>query len=468
LGSVCVFCFFSKPRIEFQVRKPNDFMPAALMAAAIGIDVGTSGVRAALVSASGIQLGFGSAPLAPGDRRNPDSWWQAMDSALMALKACADLSGVCCIAVDGTSGTMLLLNDASQPMGQASFYNDPAPEAAVRAVAAAAPAGSAAGGAASPLAKLLAVQDVPGTARLAHQADWIASRLGAPLGISDENNALKTGYDPVRRCWPGWLGDLGIRIALLPEVVEPGTPIGTIDPALAARFGLPGDAMIAAGTTDGCAAFLATGADRVGEAVTSLGSTLTLKQLCDRPIFSPEYGVYSHRLGDRWLAGGASNSGGAALARYFTPDALAALSARIDPALESGLDYYPLPSPGERFPFADPHLPPRETPRPTDDVRFLHGLLEGIARIEALGYRRLADLGGPVLAAVRPVGTGARNPAWTGIRRRVLGVDLIPARSEEAAMGAATIALKAMRHAMPARIGAQTVRIPTIPPTIPR
>jgi hypothetical protein len=427
------------------VRVYNGEGKPGVTAAAIGIDVGTSGARAALVDASGAPLGFGSARLAPEDRRNPESWWRAVESALAALKASADLSGVRCIAVDGTSGTLLLLNDAGQPMCEASLYNDPAPEDAVRAIAAAAPAGSAAVGPASPLAKLLAMQGVPGTARLCHQADWIAARLGAPAGISDENNALKTGYDPMRRCWPGWLRDLGIRATLLPEVVEPGTPIGTIDPALATRFGLPANMVIAAGTTDGCAAYFATGANRVGEAVTSLGSTLTLKQFSERPIFAPEYGVYSHRLGDRWLAGGASNSGGAALARHFTPDALVTLSARIDPAMESGLDYYPLPSPGERFPVADPHLPPRETPRPTDDVRFLHGLLEGIARIEALGYRRLADLGGPTLAAVRTVGTGARNTTWRDIRRRVLGVDLTTAQSQEAAVGVATLALKAIR-----------------------
>jgi sugar (pentulose or hexulose) kinase len=63
----------------------------------------------------------------------------------------------------------------------------------------------------------------------------------------------------VLRCWPGWLRDLGIRVALLPEVVEPGTPIGTIDPAMAARSGLPAAVVIAPGTTYGCAAFLATG-----------------------------------------------------------------------------------------------------------------------------------------------------------------------------------------------------------------
>ena len=416
-----------------------------ISSSAIGIDVGTSGVRVALIDAGGAVLGIRSSVLAPSERRNPACWWHAVESALAALKLSADLSGVRCIAVDGTSGTILLLDEDGRPMREASLYNDHAPEAAARAVAAAAPAGSAASGAASPLAKLLAMQDVPGAARLAHQADWIAARLGAPVGISDENNALKTGYDPVQRCWPGWLRGLGIRVAMLPEVAEPGTPIGIIDAALATRFGLPPNVVIAAGTTDGCAAFLATGADQTGEAVTSLGSTLTLKQLCDEPVFSPQYGVYSHRLGDRWLAGGASNSGGAALAQYFSADALVALSARIDPTLASRLDYYPLPSAGERFPFADPHLPPRDSPRPTDDVRFLHGLLEGIARIEALGYRRLADLGGPALVAVRTVGGGARNAAWTVIRRRALGVDLPSARSEEAAVGAATLALRAMR-----------------------
>ena len=418
--------------------------------AAIGIDVGTSGVRAALVDTAGAALAVGSAPLAPTGRRDPFAWWRAVEAALAALRAAADLSGVRAIAVDGTSGTILVLDDVGQQLGEASLYNDPAPEAAVRAVATVAPTGSATRGAASPLARLLAMQDMPSAARLAHQADWIAARLGAPLGISDENNALKTGYDPVLRCWPGWLRDLGIRFALLPDVVEPGTPVGTIDPTLAARFGLPADTVIAAGTTDGCAAFLATGADAVGEAVTSLGSTLTLKQLCDRPIFSPEHGVYSHRLGAHWLAGGASNSGGAALARHFSPDALAALSARIDPLTESGLDYYPLPGPGERFPFADPSLPPRDTPRPADDARHLQGLLEGIARIEALGYRRLAELGGPALVSVRTVGGGARNAAWTAIRRRALGVELLPAKSEEAAVGAAVLAIAATRKAVSA------------------
>lgn len=409
---------------------------------AIGVDIGTSGVRAALVDGDGAMLAMGSARLAEECRREPEAWWAALSAAL------ADLPGrgaARALAVDGTSGTVLPVDAAGAPLCIASMYNDRADPALAALVGAAAPPESGAHGAASPLAKLLAMQDAAGIKRMLHQADWVAGRLCGRFDTTDENNALKTGYDPVARAWPGWLDGVGARTTLLPRVVAPGTPVGRIDAAQATALGLSPDLLVVAGTTDGCAAFLATGAAETGEGVSSLGSTLTLKQLSDRPLFAPEYGVYSHRLGDRWLAGGASNSGGAALARYFDGAALAALSARLDPSVASDLDYYPLPAPGERFPIADPALAPREAPRPADDVAFLHGLLEGIARIEALGYRRLADLGGPALTGVRSVGGGARNPVWTAIRARVLGVALAPARSEEAAVGTAGLALAGLR-----------------------
>ena len=75
---------------------------------------------------------------------------------------------------------------------------------------------------------------------------------------------------------------------------------------------------VVAGTTDGCAAFLASGASEAGDGVTSLGTTLTLKLLSATPVFAPQFGVYSHRIGDQWLAGGASNSGGGVLASLFS------------------------------------------------------------------------------------------------------------------------------------------------------
>jgi sugar (pentulose or hexulose) kinase len=223
--------------------------------------------------------------------------------------------------------------------------------------------------------------------------------------------------------------------------VAPGVRLGEVGREGRA-LGLPPRAIVAAGTTDGCAAFLATGANAPGDAVTSLGSTLTLKLLSHQPVFAPDYGIYSHRLGETWLAGGASNSGGAVLARFFDADRIAALSATIDPAEASGLEYYPLLSPGERFPINDPALAPRLTPRPAEDARFLHGLLEGIARIEALGYRRLAALGAPAPIRLRTVGGGAGNATWTAMRARLLGVRPQPARATEAAVGTALLALR--------------------------
>ena len=71
------------------------------------------------------------------------------------------------------------------------------------------------------------------------------------------------------------------------------------------------------------------------------------------------FGVYSHRLDDTWLVGGASNTGGAVLRQLFTDDQLVALSEHIDPAMPSPLDYYPLPKKGERFPVCDPNMMPR-------------------------------------------------------------------------------------------------------------
>ena len=306
---------------------------------------------------------------------------------------------------------------------------------------ASAPAASAAHGATSGLAKALGFRSLAGLHRILHQADWLAGRFLGRFDLSDANNALKTGYDPVAEAWPDWIAATGMDVALLPAVAAAGSVQGRIGRSAADTFGLDPDVLVVAGTTDGCASFLATGASQPGDGVSALGTTLTIKMLADAPIFAPEYGIYSHRIGDAWLAGGASNSGGGVLAEFFDGATIESLSRRIDPATDSGLDYYPLRKPGERFPVNDPDLAPRMTPRPADDAAFLKGLLEGIAHIEARGYGRLSELGAPALRSIRTVGGGAANPAWTAIRKRALAVPFLPALSEEAAMGTALLAL---------------------------
>ena len=421
----------------------------------LGIDVGTSGCRVVAVDAEGRPAGQAAVDMPPPRRsggeidQDPAVWWAAVEGALLALFGELDPASVRAIAVDGTSGTLLLTDTGGTPLGPSLMYNDSrAVQQAARIKTLASPT-SGALGATSALAKLLHLIDrgeADNAVHALHQADWIAGRLAGRFGLSDENNALKLGYDVVDRSWPAWLGTLGVRRDLLPSVLVPGTVIGPIAAAQARAFGLSSDVRIIAGTTDGVAAFLATGASTSGDAVTSLGSTLVIKQLADRPLFDPEAGVYSHRLGDLWLPGGASNSGGTALARFFDVAAIERLTPELRPEQPTGLGYYPLPGTGERFPVNDPSKPSMTAPRPADDAAFLQGLLEGIADIEARGYERLRALGGPPLRSVRSVGGGAANPAWTAIRQRRLGVAMHDADHTEAAFGAARLARKGYQN----------------------
>ncbi|BAB50463.1 MULTISPECIES: FGGY-family carbohydrate kinase [Mesorhizobium] len=421
-----------------------------MMPLVIGIDIGTSGARAvamrpdfSIAGQSAVRLDkFGQNP------REPSAWWQAVQAALMELLSGIDRTAVRAIAVDGTSGTLLPVDAAGRPLAEPLMYNDKVDDADIlAAIAREAPDASAAHGATSGLAKALRFQHLPGIAAVLHQADWIAANLSGRFDVSDENNALKTGYDVEARRWPDWIAATGMRMDLLPDVVEPGDVTGTLTAAAADLFGLLRDVAVVAGTTDGCASFLATGATATGDGVTALGSSLTIKILSDRPISAPRFGIYSHRLGDTWLAGGASNSGGKVLARHFPLARIVELSSAIDPATQTGLDYYPLSTPGERFPIADPTLPPRLSPRPADDADYLKAMFEGMAAIEALGYRRLTELGAPALTSVRSVGGGAANAAWTAIRQRKLGVDFLPTLSDEAAAGTARLALKGANKA---------------------
>jgi sugar (pentulose or hexulose) kinase len=171
-----------------------------------------------------------------------------------------------------------------------------------------------------------------------------------------------------------------------------------------------------------------------------------VKILSRHPIVAPAYGVYSHRFGDLWLTGGASNSGGAVLRKFFNDRTIRALTRKLRPDEPTRLHYYPLPATGERFPVDDPDLTPRLDPRPPEDLLFFQGILEGIARVEASGYRRLRSLGAPSPRRVFTIGGGAGNAAWTRIRERLLGVPVIPATNREAAFGAALLALSASRE----------------------
>lgn len=425
----------------------------------LGIDIGTSGVRTAVVDQSAQLVSSARVPFPAklSDFVDAEDWWRAVESCLTAQVAALKQEGydpgeIDRAAIDGTSGTMVLIDEALNPVTQGLMYNSAGFESEAESISRVAPEGHITQGSNSALARMLRLQSEDPDKRskyLCHQADFVLARLLGEAGHSDDNNTLKLGFDPGTEQWPDWFEAAGVRENLLPNVHRIGHEVGQIAPEMAEMLGLSAGLSLRAGTTDSIAAFLASGATEVGDAVTSLGTTLAIKLLSDVRVDHAAQGIYSHRLGDKWLAGGASNTGGGVLLSFFDADQINQLSAQIDPASPTGLDYYPLSKPGERFPINDPALMPRLDPRPEEDHVFLQGMLEGIAAIEAACFVALQDLGGPAPKRIMTAGGGAQSRAWTEIRRRVVGPNIVPAAETEASVGMAILCLDDSSQAMP-------------------
>ena len=412
----------------------------------LGLDIGTSGVRALVLDARGEVADSSKAELPSPIEGKQDAglWWQALQDCLSALSV-GTRARVKALAISGTSGTLLLADAELQAVGPACMYNSAGFSAEAEFIARKAPSSAADNGSNSALARLLHLQwqDSDNRARGCYaQAHWLASRLAHTRLACDANNMLKLGYDPVAKAWPDYYTELGVA-GLLPPVVAPGAVIGRVHPEIARSLALDPDCRICAGTTDSVAAFIATGASEVGAAVSSIGTTIALKVIGEQPVNSSAYGVYSHWLSGQWLASGASNAGAGVLRHYFGDEQLRELSTRIDPELDCDLGYYPLLRAGERFPINDPELTPKLQPRPQSDVEFIHAIFSALARIEAQGYTTLQSLGAPKPKYIYSCGGASTNPAYTRIRARTLKIELRSPQHSEAAYGSALLTLRA-------------------------
>lgn len=402
--------------------------------------MGTSGLRAALVRSGQILAEFSVAmPFPERDQQRSQQlveiWQTAFDELMNQLKQSNWNQKVDAIIADATSSSVLICDHNGQPASLALMYDDKRAQSQAAQIAQVATVDSAARGANSSLAKLmwLAEHTESSTAlSFQHQIDWLNFQLGGVRNITDENNALKLGYDSINQTWPNWVRALCPYT--LPQVVSAGSLLGYVSQNLVKKWHFKPTTQIYAGTTDSIAAFLASGANQLGDAVTALGSTLAIKQLSDTPLFAAEYGIYSHKLKNKWLVGGASNAGGAVLLAHFSLNQLAELTPQLNLQIPTGLACYPLNQPGERFPIADPNLQPI-IPKTHTEIQLLQALIEGLVSVESQAYRKLESLGAPKLNQLYAVGGGTQNQAWCQLRALTLPATIAKPISQSAAFG---------------------------------
>jgi len=403
-----------------------------------GLDLGTSGIRLCIIDSDKTIINQSRIDYSAPQQQTAATWWHHSRSLLQTLPETIK-KRLRYLAIDGTSGSLLLTDSKGEPCTKPLLYNNHDAEFHWHGQAIAERSDTFV----RVLRLLKSIDNAPSsTLRIVTQADYIKGKLTGAFSLSDENNCFKLGYDSLNKQWPAWMADYGVRPSMLPTVATSGEIVAHIKPSQAIELGLSSELQLVAGTTDSIAAVIATGIDKVGNAVTSLGSTLVLKILAKHPITDLNYGVYSQPYQGQWLVGGASNCGGEILRQFFDARTLHALSAQIAINQPTGLHYYPLSCMGERFPINDPYKQPELSPRPESDVVFFQALLEGLSAVEQLGYQRLQELGAPKISHVVSVGGGSHNQSWLQLRQQLLGLPVIAARYTEAAYGAALLALQ--------------------------
>lgn len=436
----------------------------------LGLDLGTGGARALVVRAEGPGVGEvvaeGSSPLASlrtpdgGHEQDPREWVAAARRAISeAVRALDGSAAVRALCVDGTSGSVVGVDAEVRPVTPGLMYDDARglallPELEAR-------TGESLGGRGA-LARLAWLErerpaELARAAHLVHQADLVAADLRGAPPVSDWSNALKTGFDAARERWLPGLDALEALRPRLPEVVAPGAVLGPLAREAAAELGLPADALVVAGCTDGTAGFLASGAGAPGEEAVTLGTTLVLKRVAGREVTAP--GLYSHRLpGGLWLPGAACGGGGGWVREAFGGEDLPAL----DSAAERHLPCAQLVYPGrvrERFPFATEAAVDLGTPLPGERAERFAALLQGTALLERLALERLGELCGPAAGPVRTTGGGASSDTWTQLRADTVGRPYERPERADAALGAAVLAAAAVLQGSLAEAGRALVRV---------
>lgn len=428
-----------------------------------GIDIGTSSARAVVCDSRGATLARSSCALEPVSvdgrcrTQNPQGWWSAVCHVLQDVKKGVDTAKIGSVAVDATSGTIVMVDDGLKTIGPGILYNDGRAQGYSDKVNAAAGNFIEKHGYrfsdSFALCKILWLRDhdpnFDKARKILHQSDFVNARLTGTVPSTDWSNALKSGCDLIEGGWGEFIGEnLGFPVNRLPDkVVPPGEKIGEVCLEASRQTGLCAGTSVIAGASDGTASLFASGASQPGDFNSTLGSTLVLKGISRKQIHDSSGVVYCHKHpSGYWLPGGASNVGCNAINLRYAPQTLT--RKKTLRWLGEGIDHF-LPCPVIEYPLGD--LTEERFPFLKQDIgQFIEGpagsqaesyaaTLQAIAFVERWCYEKLESLGAEV-TRVFSTGGGSASRQWCQLRADVLRKPLLLVEETETAFGAAALA----------------------------
>ncbi|WP_128565942.1 xylulokinase, partial [Methylobacterium crusticola] len=440
----------------------------------LGIDIGTSSVKAVLLDERQACLAQGSAPVATARPRplwseqEPEAWWRATLAAVAAARAAAPggLGAVRAIGLSGQQHSATLLSGRGAVLRPAILWNDGRCGAECAELLARVPDFTARSanvpmpGFTAPKLLWVARHEPEVFAQVAKvllPKDYVRWRLSGAF-VSEMSDSAGTLWLDVaaRRFDDTLLSACGLTRSQMPDLVEGSEVSAHLSADLAAAWGLGAERIpIAGGGGDNACSAVGIGATQAGDGFLSLGTSGVLFVTTDRMVSLPERTLHAfcHALPERWhgmavalsaaaslswLAGIAGESGqiGALVARA---DAFAA-----DPGRRAHAPVFVPYLTGERTPHNDPGLTASFT-----GLRAEHGLealvyavLEGVAFAMADCLDVLAEAGAAPRRCVL-VGGGSRTPFWNRLLADTLGLELACPEGGElgAALGAARLGM---------------------------
>lgn len=341
----------------------------------LGIDLGTSGVKAVLLGEEGDVIATGSAALAVSrpktlwSEQDPHAWWQAADQAISALARQQPLRAVRAIGLTGQMHGATLLDKRRQVLRPAILWNDGRSARECDELEQAVPTSRRITGNlmmpgfTAPKLKWLAQHEPAIFAQIDKvllPKDYLRWKMCGTLA-SDMSDAAGTMWlDVGRRDWSdALLAACGLSRDAMPALFEGPQVTGELLPEIARRWGMTSVPVVAGGG-DNAAGALGVGIYRQGQAMLSLGTSGVYFAASDGFLSNPESAVHSfcHALPDRWHLMSVMLSAAACLdwtARLTGLDSVPALlnEARNGPRAAPPLWFLPYLS-GERTPHNNP------------------------------------------------------------------------------------------------------------------